>query len=149
MKTIPLIFVLFLIFTISPSIEAQVPSPSVTEEEVRQFMDQYRDRFMKMDLDAFMALFSRDAVENRALPYADIREAYQRTIAHSRSIVYQLKIHTIQTYTRSAFVRGRYHITQVLKKEGRVRIYKGEIQWDLVRENGSLKIREVNYGRDY
>ncbi|MBM4277983.1 MAG: nuclear transport factor 2 family protein [Deltaproteobacteria bacterium] len=148
MKTIPLIFVLFLIFTVSPSTEAQIPSPSVTEEEVRQFMDQYRERFMKMDLDAYMALFLKDAVENRALPYADIREAYQRTIARSRSIVYQLKIHAVQTYARSAFVSGRYRIIQVFKKDGREKVYKGNIQYDLVRENSSLKIREINYGRD-
>jgi hypothetical protein len=116
-------------------------------EETRQFIDEYIARFMKLDLEPFMELFSKRAVENKMLPYADIRDAYQKTIAGSRSIGYRLKIYSIQTYTRSAFVRGRYEIVQILKKGGKT-VLKGDIQWDLIRENGSLKIREVNYGRD-
>jgi hypothetical protein len=87
-------------------------------------------------------------VENRMIPYADIREAYRMTVDGSRSIVYNLKIYSIQTYTESAYVRGRYEIIQTLKR-GRTRVLRGDIQWDLVREDGSLKIREVNYGRGH
>jgi len=155
MRLLKIIFILFLFFiSIFPlSTKAQVPPTpevpkAVTVEEAGQFVDEYKVRFMKMDLDAFMDLFSKEAVENRMLPYADIREAYRRTIAHSKSIIYNLKIYSIQTYTRSAFVRGRYEIIQTFKSGGRERAFKGEIQWDLVRENGSLKIREINYGRD-
>ena len=136
------------------SIKAQMTPPAVTpqavtEEEVRQFMDEYKARFMKMDLDAYMAFFSKEAVENRMLPYADIRGAYQRVIAHTHSIEYKLKIYSIQTYMRSALVRGRYEIIQTLKGKAQENFFRGDIQWDLVRENGSLKIREVNYGRDH
>ena len=154
LKKITLIFFLFLISIFPLSIMAQVPPPPeipqpVTIEEVRQFIDEYKTRFMKMDLDAFMALFSKEAVENRMLPYADIRNAYLRTIAHSDSIVYEAKIYSIQTYTRSAFVRGRYEIIQSLKGRGKKRVFRGDIQWNLVRENGSMKIQEINYGRDH
>ncbi len=151
---IPFVFFLSFIFIIPFHTIAQVPPPpespkAIPAEEVQKFIVEYKVRFMKMDLDAFMDLFSKEAVENRMLPYADIREAYRRTIAHSKSIIYNLKIYSIQTYTRSAFVRGRYEIIQTFKSGGRKRAFKGEIQWDLVRENGSLKIREVNYGRDH
>jgi len=155
MRLLKIIFILFLFFiSIFPlSTKAQVPPTpevpkAVTVEEAGQFVDEYKVRFMKMDLDAFMDLFSKEAVENRMLPYADIREAYRRTIAHSKSIIYNLKIYSIQTYTRSAFVRGRYEIIQSLKKGGRERAFQGDIQWEIFRENGSLKIREINYGRD-
>jgi hypothetical protein len=142
-------FILFLSFiSMFPwSTKAQITP--LTEEEVRQFMDEYTARFMKMDLDAYMALFSKEAVENRMLPYVDIREAYKRMIARTHSIEYKLKIYSIQTYTGSALVSGRYEIIQILKGKKRENVLRGDIQWDLVRENGSLKIREVNYGRDH
>jgi hypothetical protein len=94
-----------------------------------------------------MDLFSKRAVENRMIPYADIRRAYQKTISGSRSIMYHFKIYTIQTSLQSALVRGRYEIVQVFKKGGEV-AFGGDIQWNLIRENEVLKIREVEYGRD-
>jgi hypothetical protein len=135
------------------SARAQTPPPvdapkAVTEEEARQFIEEYVARFMKLKFDPFMELFSKEAVENRMLPYADIREAYQATIVGSRSINYKLKIYSIQIHSRSAFVTGHYEIIQVFKKFGKS-AFSGDIQWTLVRENGSLKIRELNYGRSY
>jgi hypothetical protein len=155
MKHQNIIFLFFIYFIlIYPlSARAQVPTPSeiprtVTMEEVRQFIDEYKARFMKMGLDAFMELFSKEAVENQVIPYSDIREAYRNTIAHSKSIIYNLKIYSIQTYTQSALVLGRYEIIQTLKKGGKERVFRGDIQWHIVRENSSLRIREINYGRD-
>lgn len=151
-RTILFIGFLSLISSFPLITRAQVSAPAipeaVTEEEVRRFMEDYKERYVRMDLDAFMALFSRGAVENRALPYADIREAYRKLIEHSRSLVYELKIYPIQVYSRSAYVRGKYHITQFPKGRGGERVYQGEIQWVIIRENGSLKIREVNFGSE-
>ena len=153
MRKVIFVFFLFLIFIVPLSIKAQVAPSSeipqaVTVEEARQFIDEYTAQFMRMDLDAFMALFSMNAVENRMLPYADIRGAYQRTIQGNRSIQYDVKIHTIQTYAESAFASGRYQITQTLKG-GRVKTFKGNIQWVLAREGRALKIKEINYGIDH
>lgn len=151
-KTISIILISF-ISLYSLSAEAQFLTPTeiprtVTMEEARQFIDEYVVRFTKLDLEAFMALFSKEATENRALPYADIREAYRKTVANTQSITYNLKIISIQAYAKSAFVSGRYEIIQALKS-GKERVFRGSIQWDIVRENGSLKVREVNYGRDH
>ena len=155
MKPYKIVFISLIYFLVmNPlSVKAQVPPPyeiqkAITMEEARQFIDEYSARFMKLELDPFMDLFSKRAVENRMLPYADIRRAYQKTIAGSRSIMYQLKIYTIQTSLQSALVRGRYEIVQAFKK-GREVAFKGDIQWDLIRENGVLKIREIDYGRDH
>jgi len=142
------IYFLFFISIIPTLIEAQATPAPFTEGEARQFINEYRERFARRDLDAYMALFSREATENRMLPYADIKMAYQRTIALSRSIQYQMKIYSIQTYAKSAFVQGRYEILQAFKKRGKARVMKGDIQWVLAWEDGSLKIREINYGRD-
>jgi len=144
-----LLVFLFLMITMSLSIGAQAPSlAAVKEEEVRQFIDEYKDRFVKMEIDDFMALFLRDATENRMLPYTDIEEAYRRTVSISQSILYQVEIYSIQTYSQSAFISGRYEIIQTFKGIWRKRAFRGDIQWVLVRKNGSLRIREINYGGD-
>jgi hypothetical protein len=153
MRLYKIIFVFFISIILIPpfSVKAQVPPSREIQrteimEEARQFIHEYTVRFMKLDLDPFMELFSKNAVENRMLPYADIREAYRKTIEGSRSIVYNLDIDSIQTYTRSVLVMGRFKIIQTFKIGGET-VLSGDIRWDLIREDGSLKIREVNYGR--
>jgi hypothetical protein len=146
------IFLVYFMLMNPLSLNAQVPpsyeiQKAITTEEARQFIDEYVARFMKLELDPFMELFSKKAAENRMLPYADIRRAYQKTIAGSRSIMYNSKIYTIQTNLQNALVRGRYEIVQTFKKGGEATL-KGDIQWDLIREEGVLKIKGVDYGRD-
>ena len=145
------IFLISFILIYPFPVKAQVPpsreiQKAQAAEEARQFIREYTARFMKLELDPFMELFSKRAVENRMLPYADIREAYRKTIEGSRSIVYSLDIDSIQTFARSVLVTGRYKIIQAFKLGGET-VLSGDIQWDLIREDGSLKIREVNYGR--
>lgn len=153
MKCHTILFIGFLSLMLSFPLmtRAQVSPPAipeaVTEEEVRLFIEDYTKRFTKMDLEAYMDLFSREAIENRALPYADIREAYRKTIQGSHSIQFDVKIYIIQTYTKSAFASGRYQITQILKRGG-VKTFKGNIQWLLTREGRALKVKEINYGID-
>jgi len=153
MKTVTMVIFLFLVSLFPLSTKAQAPVPPkiyqpVTEEEVHRFMDEYKVRLMRMDLDAFMDLFSKEAVENRMLPYADIREAYQKTFANSNSIVYHLEVYSIQAYQKSAFVSGRYELIQSIKGSKKKKVFRGTIQWDLIQEDGSLKIKEINYGRN-
>jgi hypothetical protein len=127
--------------------QAQVPVAEVIPEaEIRQAIDQYIDRFKAMDLDLFMTVFSKQAVENRMFPYADMREAYGRTFKNSNQILYFLNILGIQSYTNSAFVNGYYEIIQTTKPDNEFKIYKGNIQWELVREEGGLKILRLNHG---
>jgi len=155
MKPHRVFFILFIFFILSCSfsVRAQVPPSRETRrtetlEEVHQFIHEYTARFMKLELDPFMELFSEKAVENRMLPYSDIREAYRKTIEGSRSIKYNLLIDSVQPFPRSVFVMGRYQIIQAFKLGGET-TFSGDIQWDLIRENGSLKIMEVNYGRNH
>jgi hypothetical protein len=143
-----LLSILVCSFFIILQTSASAESPqAVTMEEVYRFMDEYKDRYMEMDIDAFMNLFSKGAVENRMHPYADIREAYRKTFSNSNSIQYNLEIYNIRTYEKGASVSGRYELIQSLRGGRRNRTFRGNIQWDLVREEGLLKIKEINYGR--
>jgi hypothetical protein len=128
------------------SVKAQ--NQPLTVEEVHQFMNEYKDRFVKMNFDAFMDLFSKEAIENRMHPYADIREAYRKTFDNSDAIQYNLEVYTIQAYQEGAFVSGRYELVQSIKGSKKTMVFRGNIQWTLNRENGLLKIKEINYGRD-
>lgn len=134
-------------------LRAQTPSapavaPVIPEAEVQEFINKYIDRFKAMDHEAFMSLFSKEAVENRMLPYADIYNLYSKTFRMTNQFIYQLKIDSIQTYTKSAFVSGHYQIIQTLKENNEMKQFKGNIQWELIREDGSLKIVRLNYGNE-
>jgi hypothetical protein len=135
-------------------LRAQVPPafevlPAITEVEARRFLDEYITQYMKMDINAFMTFFSNEAIENRMLTYPDIQELYRRTFENSDSLGYHLEIYSVQINKQKASVMGRYEVTQALKGRTIKKVYMGNIQWELIRENGSLKIKEVNYGRDY
>jgi sulfatase maturation enzyme AslB (radical SAM superfamily) len=141
-------FVILLLSVVIGPFSAKAQNQPMTVEEVRQFMNEYKDRFVKMNIDAFMDLFSKEAVENRMHPYADIREAYRKTFANSDAIQYNLEIYTVQTYQEGAFVSGRYELVQSIKGSKKNMVFRGNIQWNLNREDGLLKIKEINYGRD-
>jgi hypothetical protein len=147
-----LLVAIFLIGT--PSLRAQVPPPfetppAVTETEARRFIDEYVDQYMKMDIDGFMALFSKGAIENRMLTYPDIHEIYRGTFDNSDSLKYHLDVFAIRVHKEGAAVEGRYEVIQAIKGSPFKSVHKGNIQWELIREDGVLRIKEINYGRDY
>jgi hypothetical protein len=148
------VFVMVFFFGWTSSLRAQVPPPFetppvITETEARRFIDEYVDQYTKMDIDAFMTFFSKGAIENRMLTYADIREIYQGTFDNSDSLKYHLDVSAIHIYKEGAAVMGWYEVIQALKGSPYKKVYKGNIQWELIREDGVLRIKEINYGRDY
>jgi hypothetical protein len=153
-KGIGFILVIALFLGWPPSLRAQVPPPFeippvITEVEARRFIGEYIHQYTKMDIDAFMIFFSKGAIENRMLTYADIREIYQTTFDNSKSLKYDLEVFAIHIYKEGAAVMGRYEVIQALKGNPYKKVYKGNIQWELIREDGVLRIKEINYGRDY
>lgn len=140
-----LIIPLFYPFSLGAQV-APLLEEAITEAEVREFIQTYIDCYQARDLNRFLELFSKEGAENRMLPYADVREQYQKWFCDCLDFACQLAVSTVQTFGASAFVTGRYKITQTLKN-GKKKIFHGRIQWDLIREAGSLKIRELNYGR--
>jgi sulfatase maturation enzyme AslB (radical SAM superfamily) len=140
--------VILLLSVLIGPFSAKAQNQPVTVEEVHQFMNEYKDRYINLNLEAFMDLFSKEAVENRMHPYADIQEAYRKTFENSNAVQYNLEIYTIQTYQKGAFVSGRYELVQSVKGRKKSAVFRGNIQWTLNRENGVLKIKEINYGKD-
>ena len=150
LKLLPFLLAIFLsifpLFVETGSTSSPEIPQAVTEEEVRAFLNEYIDAYVKMDFDRFMALFSKDAFENRTYLYDDIYKGYGKQFRVSKGLKCEINIFFIQTYTQSAYVSGRYVMRQKLKGWNPWRVYKGNIQFYLVRENGSLKIKELGYG---
>ena len=154
LKKIPFVFLIGFLSMWPFYLEAQVPPafetpPVITEVEARRFLDEYITQYTKMDIDAFMTFFSKKAIENRMLNYPDIRKIYRGTFDNSDSLRYFLEIYSVQTYAQGATVTGRYEVIQALKGKSIKKVFRGDIQWDLMREDGSLRIKEINYGRNY
>jgi len=154
LKKFAFIFVIAFFSAWPVSLRAQVSPPFesppvITEVEARRFLDEYVAQYVRMDVETFMTFFSRKAIENRMLTYADIREIYQRTFENSHSLQYDLEIYTVQTYKESTTVTGRYEVIQIFRANPFKKVYRGNIKWELIREGGVLKIKEINYGRDY
>jgi hypothetical protein len=141
-----MISILFLLPAVQPSASSDALQ-LITEEEARQFIDGYVARYIELQIDPFMALFSKQAIENRMLPYGDIHELYRKTFVNSNSVNYRLKIYTVQCDSHCASVRGRYELVQSVKNKIRPRTFGGDILWKLVREDGELRIEAMNYGR--
>ncbi len=153
-KRISFVLLMALIFIGTPPLRAQVPPPFeappvITEMEARRFIDEYVNQYMKMDIDAFMAFFSKGAIENRMLTYPDIHEIYRGTFDNSDSLKYHLDVFAIRVHKEGAAVEGRYEVIQAIKGSPFKEVHKGNIQWELIREDGVLRIKEINYGRDY
>ncbi len=146
-----LLVVSFVMFPVAAKAQTVAPTPLmpvIPEAEVQDVINKYVDRFKTMDHEGLMSLFAKEAVENRMLPYNDLSASYRKAFSVTNQFIYHLKIDSIHTYTKSAIVTGRYQIIQTLKEKDGMRIYKGNIQWELVPEDGSLKIIRLNYGNE-
>jgi hypothetical protein len=125
--------------------EPNPPSLVAMEGEVRQFFANYAERYVAKDLDGLLELFSSRAVENQQDGLDEIRKKYSGFFDKSQELTYHLEDMKVEIYRNAVEARARYEVDQILKKEGRRKIWRGEIHWILVRENGALRIRYLNY----
>jgi hypothetical protein len=116
-----------------------------TEEEVRQFFANYTERYTQKGLDGFLSLFSPRAVQNHQDGLEGIRKIYGNFFEQSQEIEYHIDDIKIEIYQNAAEVKARYELVQLLKKSGEKKIWRGDIRWTLVKENGTLKILSLDY----
>jgi ketosteroid isomerase-like protein len=161
MKTITLIFSIFIISMVPLSLMAQIQSQSVsrhlsashpllppliaTEEEIRQFFATYIDRYTQKDLDGFLSLFSSKAVQNQKDGIERIKKIYGDFFNKSKELRYQIEEMRIEIYQNGVEVEARYELGQMPMKGGEQRAWRGQIRWRLVRESEALKILSIDY----
>jgi hypothetical protein len=125
--------------------EFKSPPLIATEEDVRKFFANYTKRYTQKDLDGFLSLFSPRAVQNRKDGLEMIRKIYAKFFNQSQEIEYHMKDMRIEIYQNGVEVKARYELVQVLKKGGGKKIWRGDIRWTLVKEDGGLKILSLDY----
>ncbi|HWR58599.1 MAG TPA: outer membrane protein assembly factor BamD [Thermodesulfovibrionales bacterium] len=116
------------------------PRNEVPESDVGLFVEQYRSAYESGDIERFMSLYSKSAVEN-GMRFDDIRRSYHKNFEAGR--------YTYALRNQQALKSGDYvALTGIfnIKKKGQDRIVtEGNIRWILVKEDAGLKIVKVEY----
>jgi len=120
------------------------PEPFAKENEVRQFLAKYVDRYTQRDIEGFLSFFSPMAIQNQKDGIEQIRKIYSRQFELYDRFEYQLKNPKIEILEKSVKARASYEIEQ-FSKTGDTKQLRGEIEWDLVKERGELKILAIQY----
>jgi hypothetical protein len=136
-------------------VQLKPPSLAIKEEEVRQFFAAYTERYSQRNINGFLSLFSARAAQNGKEGFDKIEKAYSDLFAQSEEFRFALEEMQIRIYPEAlisyvyyknvAVVEARYEVDRTLKKSGKKKVLRGNIGWILVRENGDLKIRFLNY----
>jgi hypothetical protein len=126
-------------------IQIKIPSLIATEEEVKNFFAQYRERYARKDLEGLFSLFSSRAVENGRYGIEEMKKTYLDFFDKSQKLRYHIKDPKIEIYQNGVEVKARYKIEQTAKKGGKENIWWGDIRWILEREDGALKISLLDY----
>jgi hypothetical protein len=116
-----------------------------TEEEVRLFFANYTERYTQKDLDSFISLFSSRAVQNRQDGSEGIRKIYDNFLKQSQEIKYRMDNISVEIYQNGVEVKARYELVQIMKKSGEKKVWRGDIRWSLIKEEGTLKILSLDY----
>ncbi len=127
---------------------AILPLPTATEEEVKKFFDQYVERYNKKDLQGFLSLFSSRAIQNQKDSLDGIQRIYENFFDQSLNLRYSLQDARVEVYQNAVEVKARYEVDQIFRQNGERKVWKGRIQWMLVKEDGVLKIISLNYRHD-
>ena len=90
-------------------------------------------------------MFSPRAVQNQRDGFDEIKKTYSGFFDQSQQLRYYMKDMRIEIYQNAVEVWAHYEIDQIMKKRGRKKAWRGEIRWILVKEDGALKIRFLDY----
>jgi hypothetical protein len=126
----------------------ELPLLVAREEEVDQFFSTYVDRYNRKDIEGFLSLFSRKAVQNRKDGIDGIRRTYTQFFDESDAVRYQIEDRETEIYQNWVEVRARFRVEQTLKMGKKEIAWTGNVRWVLGREDGVLKIVSLDYKND-
>jgi hypothetical protein len=119
--------------------------PVATEQEMRQFLENYIERYTRKDIDGFLGLFSSKAIQNQNDRLPGIRELYRDFFDRSQTLNCRIEDRKIEIYENAVEVKARYEIEQIVKRSGEGKVWRGRIRWVLIKEDGILKILSIDY----
>jgi ketosteroid isomerase-like protein len=115
------------------------------EAEIKQFLLNYREKYIGRDVAAFLQLFSSRALQNQKQGIDDIRAIYETFFGQSQDLRYHIEEIVFEIYQNAIEVKARYTVDQTLKKGGEKKLWNGPIRWVFVKEDGALKILRLDY----
>jgi hypothetical protein len=133
---------------IAGDLSAAQPSPSrlvATEQEVRQFLNNYVERYTNKDINGFIWLFSLKAVHNQKDGLPGIREIYRNFFDRTQTLRCRFEDRRVEIYDNGVEIKARYEIEQLMKLSGETKFLRGSIRWVLIKEDGILKILSLDY----
>jgi general secretion pathway protein A len=135
--------------------EEKQPLVKITDKEVRAFFEDYMARYNRKDIQGFLSLFSVRAIQNGKDDLTRIGQMYWSFFDLSQELRYriddaQIVIHRDTSSTRTpsgdvAEVKARYSIDQITREGRKKKGWTGEVAWELVKEDGSLKVLRLDY----
>jgi len=130
-----------------PNLSAATPPlPLIaTDQEVREFFDQYVERYNNRDIEAFLLFFSLKAKQNQRIGLPEIRAIYNDLFSRSQSLQLSLEKMKIEIYQNAVEVRTQFMVNQVLKEGGEKKVWRGDARWILAREDKKLQILSIDY----
>ena len=130
---------------LGPSVPILSKPLIATEEEVRQFINNYIARYAQKDIHGFLSFFSSKAIQNQKDGLEGIRKIYTDFFNMSQELRYRIEEMKIEIYQNAVQVKARYEVNQILKKGEKRKVWRGNIRWVLEREEGALKIISLDY----
>jgi len=121
------------------------PSAIASDQEVRNFFDNYLVRYNRKEPRGFISLFSARAIQNQKDDVETIRKTYENFFAQMESVNYQIAITGIEPRQDQVEVKAQYELEGIVAKGRKMQTWKGQIRWVLVREGGALKILSLDY----
>jgi len=120
------------------------PPPLAREEEVIQFLTRYVNQYVGRNTEGLMSFFSPQAVQNQKFDYNAIKRMYGKFFDESQKLSYKVNPQTIDITPREAKVRATYLLEQETRS-GEIKLWRGNIEWTLIREQGALKVRTLQF----
>src|SRR4030043_91725 len=122
---------------IEPQKPEIAPPPVFREEEVNQFFARYVDRYNRKDVEGFLSSFSPRALQNKKDGLEKIKGVYRNFFNQSQELQYEIRDLKVARNPGGVEAQARYELNQVSKKSGGKKIWKGNIRWVLVKEDGA------------
>ncbi|GBE33997.1 DnaJ domain protein [bacterium BMS3Bbin06] len=125
-------------------VEEAVHKDMLSKEDISGFLKRYVFLYEEGDLDAFLGLFGRDAVEN-GRSVSLLTDRYRKIFRNSKNryLLSDLSINIKDNNV--ADVTATFRIVRVRLKDGRNLQYRGRIRWTIKRVANSLKIVRLQY----
>ncbi|MCL5023286.1 MAG: DnaJ domain-containing protein [Nitrospirae bacterium] len=110
---------------------------------VNRFLERYARAYEEGDLEGFLSLYSKSAVENNRLNYEEIKRAYRKNFEAAR---YRYTLGNVRFGKKGEHivVSGLYTVRKLPRSGEEVEV-RGDIRWTLAEEGGSLRIMKVDY----